>query len=110
MCSRDDVPADVLDREREIYRAQMASSGKPPQVIEKIVEGKLGSFYEQVVLLDQISIRDPKTTVGQKLKAAIAKLGENIGVVAFRAFQARRTLRRPRIAREFSPIRRPSPL
>jgi elongation factor Ts len=80
---REDVPADVLDRERSIYRAQMEGSGKPPQVVEKIVEGKLGSFYEQVVLLDQPSIRDPKQTVSLMLQAAIAKLGENIGVARF---------------------------
>ena len=84
---RDDVPADVLDRERAIYRAQMENSGKPPQVIDKIVEGKLGSFYEQTVLVDQPSIRDPKTTVGQLLQAAIAKLGENIGVARFVRFK-----------------------
>src|SRR6188474_276046 len=48
---REDVPADVLERERAIYRAQMENSGKPPQVIEKIVEGKLGAFYEQMVLV-----------------------------------------------------------
>src|SRR5260221_441704 len=60
---REDVPADVLDRERGIYRAQMEASGKPANVIDKIVEGKLGSFYEQVVLVDQPSIRDPKVTV-----------------------------------------------
>jgi elongation factor Ts len=80
---REDVPADVLEREREIYRAQMKDSGKPPQVIEKIVEGKLGSFYEQIVLLEQPSIRDPKTTIGQMIQAAIAKLGENISVARF---------------------------
>ena len=84
---REDVPADILDRERAIYRAQMESSGKPPQVIEKIVEGKLGSFYEQTVLVDQPSIREPKTTVGQLLQAAIAKLGENIGVARFVRFK-----------------------
>ena len=84
---REDVPADILDRERAIYRAQMENSGKPPQVIEKIVEGKLGSFYEQVVLVDQPSIRDPKTTVGQLLQAAVAKLGENIGVARFVRFK-----------------------
>jgi elongation factor Ts len=77
---REDVPADVLERERGIYRAQMQNSGKPPQVIDKIVEGKLGSYYEQAVLLDQPSIRDPKVTVSQMVQAAIAKLGENIGV------------------------------
>jgi elongation factor Ts len=84
---REDVPADVLDRERAIYRAQMENSGKPPQVIDKIVEGKLGSFYEQVCLLDQPSIRDPKTTVNQMIQAAIAKLGENLGVARFVRFK-----------------------
>src|SRR5262245_51851027 len=69
---REDVPAEVLERERGIYRAQMENSGKPAQVIEKIIEGKLGAFYEQVVIIDQPSIRDPKTTVGQMLQAAIA--------------------------------------
>ena len=84
---REDIPADVLERERSIYRAQMEGSGKPPQVIEKIVEGKLGSFYEQVVLLDQPSIREAKQTVNQMLQAAIAKLGENIGVARFVRFR-----------------------
>jgi elongation factor Ts len=84
---REDVPADVLERERGIYRAQMENSGKPAAVIEKIVEGKLGSFYEQTVLIDQPSIRDPKTTVGQMIQAAIAKLGENISVARFARFK-----------------------
>ncbi len=84
---REDVPADVLDRERGIYRAQMEASGKPANVIDKIVEGKLGSFYEQVVLVDQPSIRDPKVTVNQLLQAAIAKLGENIGIARFVRFK-----------------------
>ena len=80
---REDVPADVLERERSIYRAQMEHSGKPAPVIDKIIEGKLGSFYEQTVLVDQPSIRDPKMTVGQLIQAAIAKLGENISVARF---------------------------
>jgi elongation factor Ts len=84
---REDVPAELLERERGIYRAQMENSGKPPQVIDKIIEGKLGSFYEQVVLLDQPSIRDPKSTVGQLIQAAIAKMGENIGVRRFVRFE-----------------------
>jgi elongation factor Ts len=84
---REDIPAEVLDRERAIYRAQMEGSGKPPQVIDKIVEGKLGSFYEQTVLVDQPSIRDPKTTVGQMIQAAIAKLGENVAVARFVRFK-----------------------
>jgi elongation factor Ts len=84
---REDVPPELLERERGIYRAQMESSGKPPQVIDKIIDGKLGSFYEQVVLLDQPSIRDPKTTVGQLIQAAIARMGENIGVRRFVRFE-----------------------
>jgi elongation factor Ts len=84
---REEVPADVLDREREIYRGQMEGQNKPPQVIEKIVEGKLNSFYEQVCLLDQPSIRDPKVTIGQTVQAAIAKLGENISVARFVRFK-----------------------
>ena len=84
---REDVPADVLDRERSVYRAQMENSGKPAQVIDKIIEGKLGSFYEQVCLVDQPSIRDPKQTVGAMIQAAIAKLGENIGVARFVRFK-----------------------
>ncbi|HKW00587.1 MAG TPA: translation elongation factor Ts [Vicinamibacterales bacterium] len=84
---REDVPAEVLDKERSIYRAQMEGSGKPPQVIDKIVEGKLGSFYETTCLVDQVSIRDSKTTVGQLIQAAIAKLGENVSVARFVRFK-----------------------
>jgi elongation factor Ts len=84
---REDVPADVLERERGIYRAQMDGQNKPAAVIDKIVEGKLNSFYEQVCLLDQPSIRDPKVTIGQTVQAAIAKLGENISVARFVRFK-----------------------
>jgi len=84
---REDVPADVLERERGIYRGQMEGQNKPAAVIEKIVEGKLNSFYEQVCLLDQPSIRDPKQTIGQVVQAAIAKLGENIAIPRFVRFK-----------------------
>ena len=84
---REEVPADVLERERSIYRSQMEGQNKPAAVIDKIVEGKLNSFYEQVCLLDQPSIRDPKTTIGQAVQAAIAKLGENISVARFVRFK-----------------------
>ncbi len=80
---RDEVPAEVLEREREIYRAQMADQKKPADVINKIVDGKLNSFYEQFVLLDQASIRDPKTTIGALVTTAVAKLGENISISRF---------------------------
>jgi elongation factor Ts len=84
---REDVPADVIERERSIYRAQMENSGKPPAVIDKILDGKLNAFYEQTVLIDQPSIRDPKLTIGQVITAAIAKLGENIAVPRFARFK-----------------------
>jgi elongation factor Ts len=84
---REDVPADVLEREREIYRAQMKDQNKPPQVVDKIVEGKLNSFYEQVCLMDQPSIRDPKVTIGQMVQQMIARLGENIAIPRFVRFK-----------------------
>jgi elongation factor Ts len=81
--SRETVPADVLDKERAIYRAQVEEQKKPANVIDKIVEGKLGAFYAQVVLPDQASIRDPKTTVGAVLAAASKTLGASISVSRF---------------------------
>jgi elongation factor Ts len=84
---REEIPAGVLERERGIYRGQMEGQNKPPAVIEKIVEGKLNSFYEQTCLLDQPSIRDPKLTIGQIVQAAIAKMGENIAVPRFVRFK-----------------------
>ena len=81
--SREAVPAAVLEQEKSIYRAQMEQSGKPAAVIEKIVEGKLGSFYQQVVLPDQPSIRDPKATVKDVLSAAARTLGAPITVTRF---------------------------
>ena len=85
--NRDQVPSEDVERERVIFRAQFEDSNKPPQVIDKIVEGKLNSFYKQVVLLDQPSIRDDKTSIGDLVTAAIAKMGENITVVRFARFK-----------------------
>ena len=84
---REEVPADVLERERVIYRSQMEGQNKPAAVIEKIVEGKLNSFFEQVCLLDQPSIRDPKVTIGQVVQQAIARMGENIAIARFIRFK-----------------------
>jgi elongation factor Ts len=82
--SRDAIPAAVLDKERSIYRAQMEHSGKPANVIDKIVEGKLGAFYEQSVLVDQISVRpEPKQTVGKLIEAAAKALGAPVTVTRF---------------------------
>ena len=81
--SRSAVPADILEKERAIYRGQMENSGKPANVIEKIVDGKLGSFYALVALPDQPSIRDPKMSVADVLSAAAKTLGAPITVTRF---------------------------
>ena len=82
---REDVPSDMVEREKAIYRDQVKD--KPAQVVEKIVEGKLNSFYEQICLLEQPSIRDPKMTIGQLIQASIAKMGENISIARFVRFK-----------------------
>ena len=83
--SRDEVPADVVEREKEIYAKQ--AEGKPENVVAKIVEGKLNSFFEQACLLDQPSIRDPKVKVADMVQSVIGKLGENIAVARFARFK-----------------------
>lgn len=85
--SRAAIPAEVLDKERAIYRAQMEGSGKPDSVVDKIVEGKLGAFYQQVVLPDQASIRDPKMPVKQVIDAATRSLGAPVTVTRFARFK-----------------------
>ena len=84
---REDVPAEAIDKEKAIYRAQMENSGKPANVLDKIIEGKLGSFYSQFVLLDQPSIRDPQMSVSQLVAQASAKTGENIQISRFVRFR-----------------------
>jgi elongation factor Ts len=84
---RDDVPADVLEKEREIYRAQFAGQNKPANVIEKIVDGKLESYFSQVCLLDQPSVRDPNVSIKQMITNAAAKTGENVTVSRFVRFK-----------------------
>ncbi len=85
--TRDNVPDHVLEQEKGIFRAQLEGSNKPAAVIEKIIKGKLNSFYQQVVLLDQPSIRDPKTSIADLVTAAIATMGENITVARFARFK-----------------------
>jgi len=84
---REDVPAEVIEQEKAIYRAQFEGSGKPAPVVEKIVEGKLGSYYTQAVLLDQPSVRDQNVTVGEMVSQAIAQTGENISIARFARFK-----------------------
>ena len=80
---REEVPADAVEKEKAIYRAQMERENKPAHVIDKIIEGKLGSFYSQFVLLEQPSIRDPNVTISQLVAQASAKTGENIQISRF---------------------------
>ena len=80
---REEVPPSEVEKEKAIYRAQMEKEGKPANVIEKIIEGKLGSFYSQFVLLDQPYIRDDKMSVSQLVAQASAKTGENIQISRF---------------------------
>jgi elongation factor Ts len=84
---REDVPADAVEKEKSIYRAQMEKENKPAHVIDKIIEGKLGSFYSQFVLLEQPSIRDTAVTISQLVAQASAKTGENIQVSRFVRFR-----------------------
>jgi elongation factor Ts len=80
---REEVPADVLERERAIFRDQAAASGKPAAVIERIVEGKVDKFYAESCLLEQAFVKNPDLTVGQMVTEAVAKIGENIQVRRF---------------------------
>ena len=84
---REDVPVEVLEREKGIFRSQLESQKRPAHVLDRILEGKLESYYQDTVLLDQPSIRDPTTTVGQLVAAAIAKMGENVTVSRFARFK-----------------------
>jgi elongation factor Ts len=85
--SRDEVTAEDIEREKDIYRAQAAASGKPPEIVEKMLAGKLGKFYEEFCLLDQPFIKDQTQTIAQIVAGKVAKLGENISVRRFARFK-----------------------
>lgn len=84
--SKEDVPPEVIEKEKEIYRTQLKNEGKPEHVIEKIIEGKLEKFYEEVCLLEQPFVRNPEIKVKDLITEAISKLGENIVVRRFARF------------------------
>jgi len=79
----EDVPAEVLEQEKEIYRKQLAEEGKPENIIDRIIEGKLSKFYEQTCLMEQGFIKDPDIKIKELITNHIAKLGENIRVRRF---------------------------
>jgi len=83
----EDVPEDVINKEREIYRAQALEMGKPENMIDKIAEGKLNKFIKESCLLNQAYVRDPKITIADLLNELIAKIGENITIKRFARFQ-----------------------
>lgn len=83
---REDLPQEVVDKEMEIYRTQAGSENKPANVQERIAQGKLEKFFQEVVLLEQSFIKDPTRTVNQVVAEAIAKVGENVSVRRFVRF------------------------
>ena len=84
---REDVTPEDMEREKEIYRAQAAATGKPAPVVEKIVEGKMSKFYEEVCLLEQPFIKEQSMTITQLIAQKVGKLGENITVRRFARFK-----------------------
>jgi elongation factor Ts len=84
---REDVTPEDMEREKEIYRAQAAATGKPAPVVEKIVEGKMSKFYEEVCLLDQPFIKEQSMSIAQLIAQKVGKLGENITVRRFARFK-----------------------
>ena len=84
---KEDVTPEAYEREKDIFRAQAAATGKPPQVVEKIVEGKMSKFYEEVCLYEQPFIKDQTISISQLIASKIGKLGENISVRRFARFK-----------------------
>jgi elongation factor Ts len=84
---KEDVPADVLDKEKEIARDRARNEGKPEKVLDRIVEGRIAKFYEEVCLLDQPFVKEATLTIEQIVKSKIAKLGENISIARFARFK-----------------------
>jgi elongation factor Ts len=84
---REDVTPDAYEKEKEIYRAQAAATGKPAPVVEKIVEGKMSKFYEEVCLLEQPFVKEPGISIHQLIASKVGKLGENISVRRFARFK-----------------------
>ena len=88
---RDEVPAEILEKEKEIARDRARAEGKPEKILDKIVEGRLAKFFEEVCLLDQPFIKDNTQTIDQLIKAKIASLQENIGIARFSRFKVGET-------------------
>ena len=85
--AKDEVTPEAIEKEKEIYRAQAAATGKPANIIEKMLEGKMSKFYEEVCLLEQPFIKEQTLTIAQLIAQKVAKLGENISVRRFARFK-----------------------
>jgi elongation factor Ts len=85
--TREEIPADLLDKEREVYKAQALEEGKPAAVVDKIIQGRVEKFYAEAALMDQVYVRDNEKKVKDLVNEAISKLGENIKVARFARFQ-----------------------
>lgn len=85
--TREEIPADLVEKEREVFKTQALEEGKPEKVVEKIVDGRIEKFYAESALLDQVYIKDSEKKVGDLLKETIAALGENIRIARFSRFQ-----------------------
>lgn len=83
----EEVPADAIEKEKEILRNQALNEGKPAQIVEKMVEGRIAKYYKEVCLLEQLFIKDPDKTVDQLLKEKIAVIGENLSIRRFARFE-----------------------
>lgn len=83
----EDVPVDAIEKEKEILRNQALNEGKPAQIVDKMVDGRIAKYYKEVCLLEQPFIKDPDKTVGQLLKEKIAFIGENLSIRRFSRFE-----------------------
>ncbi|MDB3868528.1 translation elongation factor Ts [Candidatus Marinimicrobia bacterium] len=92
--NKDEVPADILETEKEIYADQARKSGKPENIIEKMIEGRIAKFYQENVLMDQSFVKNPDLTISDVITEMVAKLGENIIITRFVRFQLGETAKK----------------
>jgi elongation factor Ts len=89
---REDVPQDMIEKEKEIYKKQALESGKPEKIVDKIAEGKLGKFYQEICLVEQSYIKNPDITVKELMEELIVKMGEKLLINRFMRFQLGETI------------------
>ena len=87
VAERDQLDSEMLEKEKEIYRTQAIAEGKPEKVVDKIVEGKIEKYFQEVVLLEQPFVKDPDVSISELLTTAVGKIGENIKVKRFVRFR-----------------------